>query len=233
MPWRNRAAQLCAAYRRLHEIDHAKSIYANITIEKLDLFSSLDVYHSKLVTREEELEALTKALGLISSSLGQQSAAIDDSLAKLPYQTEEMISQIHKQIVMLLDSIATSSQLMSQSASANLEHHLRSVISETQTALALTTKELNGDVGGLVNSLDAIALSWNSRLVAFNKRLDVIWDETFIRKLALDAALDDLNARVSEVTSRVDVQLASAERLQELTSETSTSIRTANFQIAE
>ncbi|KAG8708634.1 hypothetical protein FRC09_001122 [Ceratobasidium sp. 395] len=195
-------------------VDHAKSIYANITLEKAALFSSLDVYHSKLVVREEELEALTKALGSIAVSLGQHSSAIDDSLTRFPDRTEEMIAKIREQAAILLNAISTSSQLANQNALANLEHHLRSIILEAQNSLSLTSKDLNGDVNGLTSSLDAIALSWNSRLVAFNKRLDIMWDETFVRKLALEVALEDLNIRVSEAAGRVDAQIASAERLQ-------------------
>ncbi|KAG8768112.1 hypothetical protein FRC12_005762 [Ceratobasidium sp. 428] len=225
--------QLCTAYRRLNEIDHAKSIYANITLEKAALFSSLDVYHSKLVVREEELEALTKALGSIAVSLGQHSSAIDDSLTRFPDQAKEMIAKIHEQAAILLNAISTSSQLANQNTLTNLEHHLRSIILEAQNSLSLTSKELNGDVSGLASSLDAVALSWNSRLVAFNKRLDLMWDETFVRKLALEAALEDLNIRVSEAAGRVDAQMASAERLQEITSETAVSIRSANSHIAD
>ncbi|KAG8693006.1 hypothetical protein FRC08_009380 [Ceratobasidium sp. 394] len=226
-------SQLCTAYRRLHEIDHAKSIYANITLDKIALFSSLEVHHSKLVIREEELEALIKLLGSIAASLGQQLSVIDGSLARIPLQTEEMANEIRNQVAILLDTILTSSQLMSQTTIANLEYHLRSAISETQTTLSLATKGLSGDVDGLVRSLDAVALSWNSRLVTFNKRLDVMWDETLVRKLALETALENLNTRVSEVAAQVDTQLASAEKLQELTFETSTSIQTTNAQIAD
>ncbi|KAG9077450.1 hypothetical protein FS749_010653 [Ceratobasidium sp. UAMH 11750] len=225
--------QLCTAYRRLHEIDHAKSIYANITLDKMALFSSLEVYHSKLAIREEELEALTKLLGSIATSLGQQSSVIDDSLARIPLRTEEMANEIRNQVAMLLGTMSTSSQLMSQNSLASLEYHLHGAISETQNALSLATKGLSGDVDGLVRSLDAVALSWNSRLVTFNKRLDVMWDETLVRKLALETALENLNTRVSEVAAQVDSQLASAEKLQELTFETSTSIQTTNAQIAD
>ncbi|KAG8779600.1 hypothetical protein FRC12_024052 [Ceratobasidium sp. 428] len=224
--------QLCTAYRRLNEIDHAKSIYANITLEKAALFSSLDVYHSKLVVREEELEALTKALGSIAVSLGQHSSAIDDSLTRFPDRTEEMIAKIHEQAAILLNAISTSSQLANQNALTNLEYHLRSMMLEAQNSLSLTSKDLNGDVNGLASSLDAIALSWNSRLVAFNKRLDLMWDETFARKLALEAALEDLNMRVSEAAGRVDAQITGAERLQEITSETAVSVQTINSRIS-
>ncbi|KAG9080854.1 hypothetical protein FRC06_006068, partial [Ceratobasidium sp. 370] len=197
------------------------------------LFSSLDDYHSKLIVREEELEALTKLLGSIATSLGQQSSVIGDSLARIPLQTGEMASEISKQVAILLDTISTSSQLMSQNAFANLEYHLHAAILETQNALSLATQGLSGDVDGLVRSLDTIALSWNSRLVTFSKRLDIMWDETLVRKLALEAALENLNIRVSEVAAQVDTQLASAEKLQELTLETSASVQTTNAQIAD
>ncbi|KAG8721731.1 hypothetical protein FRC09_007448 [Ceratobasidium sp. 395] len=144
-----------------------------------------------------------------------------------------MIAKIHEQAAILLNAISTSSQLANQNTLTNLEHHLRSIILEAQNSLSLTSKELNGDVSGLASSLDAVALSWNSRLVAFNKRLDLMWDETFVRKLALEAALEDLNIRVSEAAGRVDAQMASAERLQEITSETAVSIRSANSHIAD
>ncbi|KAG8740661.1 hypothetical protein FRC10_004071 [Ceratobasidium sp. 414] len=60
-----------------------------------------------------------------------------------------------------------------------------------------------------------------------------MWDETLIRKLALETALENLSARVFEVAAQVDTQLVSAEKLQELTFETSASIQATNAQIAD
>ncbi|KAF8604543.1 hypothetical protein BDV93DRAFT_605854 [Ceratobasidium sp. AG-I] len=223
--------QLCSAYRRLHEIDHAKSIYANITEEKAELLSSLDVYHSKLIVREQEMEALTKALGTITTVLEQHSYKFDDSLAMLPHQTGELMNQVQRGVTVLLELVAADTRVVSQNAFANLEHQLTAVVSEAQTALSSAASDMNDNVDSLAHSLDAIALSWNSRMVIFNRRLDIMWDETFIRKLALEKALDDLNSRVSEAGAQVGAQLVSAEKIQELSSAASASIQDANLQI--
>ncbi|QRV90213.1 hypothetical protein RhiJN_18231 [Ceratobasidium sp. AG-Ba] len=171
-------------------------------------------------------------MGSIADSLNQHSNSIGRLIDKLPSETREFAHQIQDQVTSLLEVIASNTQLMNQNILSNLELHLQSMISEAQVALASTTKSLGSDVEGFTNSLDAVVLSWNSRLVGFNKRLDVMWDESFARNMALDQALEKLEARVSDATSQVDTQISKAEKLQELTFETSASIKSSNAQMA-
>ncbi|KAB5596170.1 hypothetical protein CTheo_442 [Ceratobasidium theobromae] len=212
--------------------NHAKSIYANITSEKISLLSSLGGHHSQLTTRQQELAGLTQGLGSILIALEQYSLSLERSLADIPLKAGELANQIQDQVAVLLDVVLTDAREMNRDAFTNLGQQLAITISETRMSLASSTKSMQGDIAAVVSSLEAAALSWNSRVVAFNQRLDAMWDETFDRKLALECALDGMRNRIHEAGIQIELQLAATEKLQERSSEISTSIEHANDQIA-
>ncbi|CUA71898.1 hypothetical protein RSOLAG22IIIB_09899 [Rhizoctonia solani] len=105
------------------------------------------------------------------------------------------------------------------------------MLSEAQTSFSLATTNTQTSIETTIRSLDAVALSWNSRLVAFSQRLDTIWEETFDRKLALDQAIDDMRGRISQTDAQLELQLEATRKLQTISSETSVSIERANSQL--
>ncbi|CAE6478134.1 unnamed protein product [Rhizoctonia solani] len=195
-------AQLCTAYRRLHEIDHAKSIYANITDEKISFLSSLNGHYSELYLRQKELSGLTEGLE----------------------------SLIRARVVALSEDILADTRALNGHAFANASR-CASMLSEVQRGFSLTTTNTQTNIEATIRSLDAVALSWNSRLVVFGQRLDVMWEETFDRKMALDQAIDDMRGRISQTDAQLELQLEATQKLQTLSSETSVSIERANFQL--
>ncbi|CAE6456888.1 unnamed protein product [Rhizoctonia solani] len=179
--------QLCNAYRRLHEIDHAKSIYANITNEKMVFLSSLDAHQSELSLRQKELAGLT---------------------------------EIRARVAALSESILADTRALNSHALTN-----------AQASFSLTATNTQTGIETAIRSLDVVTLAWNSQLVVFNQRLDVMWEETFARKLALEQAIDGMRDRVSQTDAQLELQLAATQRLQTLSSETSASIKQANSQL--
>ncbi|GAB1522951.1 hypothetical protein RhiTH_006079 [Rhizoctonia solani] len=190
--------QLCTAYRRLHEIDHAKAIYANLTNEKISFLSSLNGHYYALSLRQRELSELNK---------------------------------IQAGVVMLSDKILAEARASNQRAFADLEGRLGAILSEVQADLSLVTKNTQASIDTTARSLDAVALSWSSRLMAFGHRLDIMWEETFDRKLALEQAIDNMRERVSQSEAQLELQLVTTEKLQTLSSDVSSSIEHANSQL--
>ncbi|KAJ1307688.1 hypothetical protein OPQ81_001779 [Rhizoctonia solani] len=223
--------QLCTAYRRFNEIDHAKSIYANITSEKISFLSSLGNHYSELSRRQKELAGLTEGLDSIMRALGHYSSNLEDSVAAVPQRVDELAREIRATLVVLSQDILADTQALNSHAFENLENYLSSMLSEAQTSLSLATANTQTGIETAIRSLDAAALSWNSRLVVFNQRLKMTWEETFNRKLALEQAIDDMRDRVSQTDSQLQLQLATTQRLQMLSSETSLSLERTNSQL--
>ncbi|EUC57171.1 Tht1-like nuclear fusion protein [Rhizoctonia solani AG-3 Rhs1AP] len=223
--------QLCTAYRRLHEIDHAKSIYANITDEKISFLSSLNGHYSELYLRQKELSGLTEGLESLVRALERYSLNLEHSVAAVPLRADELANEIRARVVALSEDILADTRALNGHAFANLENYLASMLSEVQRGFSLTTTNTQTNIEATIRSLDAVALSWNSRLVAFSQRLDVMWEETFDRKSALDQAIDDMRGRISQTDAQLELQLEATQKLQTLSSETSVSIERANFQL--
>ncbi|KAG8745430.1 hypothetical protein FRC11_013097, partial [Ceratobasidium sp. 423] len=131
----------------------------------------------------------------------------------------------------LSEDILTDTRALNSHALANLESYMVSMLSKVQASFSLTTTNTQVGVETAIRSLDAVALAWNSRLVAFSQRLDVMWEDSFARKLALEQAIDDMKGRVSQTGAQLELQLAATQRLQILSSETSVSIERANSQL--
>ncbi|KAH7341630.1 hypothetical protein B0J17DRAFT_647325 [Rhizoctonia solani] len=223
--------QLCAAYRRLHEIDHAKSIYANITNEKITFLSSLDNHYSELALRQKELASFTEGLESLLQTLERYSSSLGHSVAAVPQRADELANEVRVRVAALSESVLADTRALNSHAFESLENYLASMLSEAQASLSMTTINTRRSIETTIRSLDAVSLSWNSRLVAFNQRLDVIWEETFDRKLALEQAIDNMRDRVSQMDAQLELQLATNYRLQMLSSETSVSIERTNSQL--
>ncbi|CAE6465815.1 unnamed protein product [Rhizoctonia solani] len=178
--------QLCAAYRRLHEIDHAKSIYANITSEKISFLSSLNSHYSDLYLRQKELSALTEGLESLLRDLERYSSDLEHSITAVPLRADELASEIRARVVTLSEDVLADARALNSDAFASIENSLASILSQAQASFSLTTANTHTSIEAAIRSLDAAALSWNSRLVVFSQQLDAMWEETFDRKLALD-----------------------------------------------
>ncbi|CAE6484653.1 unnamed protein product, partial [Rhizoctonia solani] len=224
-------AQLCTAYRRLHEIDHAKAIYANLTNEKISFLSSLNGHYYALSLRQRELSELNKDLGSLVNSLEHYSSDLERWIQTLPQRVGEVTVQIQAGVVMLSDKILAEARASNQRAFADLEGRLGAILSEVQADLSLVTKNTQASIDTTARSLDAVALSWSSRLMAFGHRLDIMWEETFDRKLALEQAIDNMRERVSQSEAQLELQLVTTEKLQTLSSDVSSSIEHANSQL--
>ncbi|CEL55566.1 Nuclear fusion protein KAR5 OS=Debaryomyces hansenii (strain ATCC 36239 / CBS 767 / JCM 1990 / NBRC 0083 / IGC 2968) GN=KAR5 PE=3 SV=2 [Rhizoctonia solani AG-1 IB] len=129
--------QLCIAYRRLHEIDHAKSIYANITNEKLAFFSSLNDHYMGLSLRQRELADLTEGLGSLVRILEQYSSSLEHSIETIPHKASDLTTQIQAKISTLWDDILADAQALNQRSLTSFEGHLAVILSEV-TCSAIT-----------------------------------------------------------------------------------------------
>ncbi|CAE6462263.1 unnamed protein product [Rhizoctonia solani] len=113
-------AQLCTSYRRLHEIDHAKSIYANITNEKIAFLSSLNGHYSRLHLRQMDLAKLTE----IQARMDVLSSII---LADAQALNRRAFVYLEEHLATIISEVQASLSLATTSTQTGIEATIRSL----------------------------------------------------------------------------------------------------------
>ncbi|PVF99252.1 hypothetical protein CPB86DRAFT_825142 [Serendipita vermifera] len=204
--------QLCFAYRRWHEIDTAKKLYRNATLEKISLLRLLR-------KRQEHINAHEETFSLSLEELRALNADLKDSAGLLEVQSRHLLAGIHDSWSNVQTDLVKASNHIQASLDEHITTHgqrLSQLVTRTEAeyarAIDALLKEASQSLRSVQNAITALSAETND-LSSITSRARDEWPRLEEGLVTFSSSVNIANRALAHLISQMETQSVAVDNL--------------------